>query len=428
MLRYPSPRVIFFSAIALLLFSASVAAWTIYRLYDSERWVHHTFEVELQLGSIESNLSRAGRARTTFVTTGDPQLPEVFVAARAAAFDNLATVRSLTSDNAEQRERSNQLEHAMTERLAAVEKGIELANSGNSDKLAQADVTATIVDWANQTAAITAAMNQTEEILLKQRTETAGRFFRLILGVLFLTFFLAIFLIWEHYRRLVQELKDRTLAEQRSRSLSLQVLRVQDDERRRIARELHDGLGQSLAAARIIAESYLRNHPNEEAILELNTILDESLNGARNLSYLLHPPLLDEIGLASAVEWFVEGYSKRTGIDVSFEVTGTKRRLPQVTELTLFRILQESLNNIHRHAKASGAEVQLKYDGKQVGLRVHDRGVGISAERLGEINERGNQIGLGLTGMRHRVQEQSGTFELTSNLSGTTIDVELPIS
>jgi signal transduction histidine kinase len=428
MLRYPSPRVIFFSAIALLIFSASVAAWTIYRLYDSERWVHHTFEVELQLGSIESNLSRAGRARTMFVTTGDPQYLGIFTAARGASFDNLATVRSLASDNAEQQERSSQLEIAMTKRLEAVEKGIELAKSGNNDKLAQADVTATIVEWANQTAAITSEMNQTEEILLKQRTETAEKYSRLILGVLFLTFALAIFLIWEHYRRLVQELKDRALAEQRSRSLSLQVLRVQDDERRRIARDLHDGLGQSLAAARIISESYLRNHPNEEAIVELNTILDESLNGARNLSYLLHPPLLDEIGLASAVEWFVEGYSKRTGIDVSLEVKGTKRRLPQVTELTIFRVLQESLNNIHRHSKATGAEVQLKYDGKQVGLRVHDRGVGISAERLGEISERSNQIGLGLTGMRHRVQEQSGTFELTSNLSGTTIDVELPAS
>jgi signal transduction histidine kinase len=428
MLRYPSPRTIFLSAIALLLFSAMTAGWTIYRLYESEQWVHHTFEVELHLGSVESNLSRAGRARTMYVTTGDPQALQEFAKARGAAFDDLSAVRSLTSDNAEQRDRSDQLETAMTARLAAVEKGIELAKSGNTDKLAQADLTAVIVEWANRTAAITEEMKQTEEALLKQRTEIAGNLFRLILVVLLLTFLLAVFLIWEHYSRLVQELNDRTLAEQRSRGLSLQVLRAQDEERRRIARDLHDGLGQSLAAARIISESYLQSHPNEEAIIELNTILDDSLNGARNLSYLLHPPLLDEIGLASAIEWFVEGYAKRTGINVSFEVKGTTRRLPQVTELTLFRILQESLTNIQRHAKAPGAEVALRYDNDHVGLRVRDHGMGIAPERLHEINDRGPQLGFGLTGMKHRVQEQSGTFALTSGGSGTTIEVKLPVS
>jgi signal transduction histidine kinase len=428
MLRYPSPRATFLSAIALLLFSAATAGWTIYRLYESEKWVHHTFEVELQLGSIESSLSRAGRARTMFVKNGDPQSLLEFDAGRSAAFDALAVVRSLTSDNAEQRGRCDQLETAMTARLAAVEKGIELVKSGNTDKLAQADLTTAIVEWANRTSAIAEEMDQTEEVLLKRRTEIAGNLFRLILVVLVLTFLLAIFLIWEHYRRLVQELTERTLAEQHSRSLSLQVLRAQDEERRRIARELHDGLGQSLAAARIISESYLQGHPNEEAIIELNTILDDSLSGARNLSYLLHPPLLDEIGLASAIEWFVEGYTKRTGINVSFEVNGPKRRLPQVTELTLFRILQESLTNIQRHAKAAGAEVALRYDGDHVGLLVRDHGKGITPERLHEINDRGPQLGFGLTGMKHRVQEQSGTFALTSNGSGTTIAVQLPVA
>ena len=137
-------------------------------------------------------------------------------------------------------------------------------------------------------------------------------------------------------------------------------------------------------------------------------------------------PLLDEVGLASAAEWFVEGFSKRTGIHVNFEVEGEKRRLGQATELTLFRVLQESLTNIHRHAKASAAEVVLRFDGNQVGLRVHDYGVGISKGKLEEFDGNGAHLGLGLTGMKNRVQDQQGQFRIVSTGSGTTVQVELP--
>jgi signal transduction histidine kinase len=235
-----------------------------------------------------------------------------------------------------------------------------------------------------------------------------------------------VFLIWEYYRRLAQELRERTNEEHKSRRLSIQLLQAQDEERRRIARELHDGLGQSLSAAKILADTHLTNHPNDEVIIDLASILTESLNGARTMSYLLHPPLLDEVGLASAAEWFVEGFSKRTGINVNFAVEGEKRRLGQATELTLFRVLQESLTNIHRHAKASAAEVILKYDGNQVALRVHDFGVGIPDGKLEEFNGNGAHLGLGLTGMKHRVQEQRGKFKIASTGSGTTVQVELP--
>jgi signal transduction histidine kinase len=203
-------------------------------------------------------------------------------------------------------------------------------------------------------------------------------------------------------------------------------LQAQDEERRRIARELHDGLGQSLSAAKILADTHLTNHPKDEVITDLASILTESLNGARTMSYLLHPPLLDEVGLASAAEWFVEGFSKRTGINVNFGVEGEKRRLGQATELTLFRVLQESLTNIHRHAKASAVEVVLQYDGNQVGLRVHDFGIGIPKGKLEEFNGNGAHLGLGLTGMKHRVQEQRGKFKIVSTGSGTTVQVDLP--
>jgi signal transduction histidine kinase len=132
------------------------------------------------------------------------------------------------------------------------------------------------------------------------------------------------------------------------------------------------------------------------------------------------------MGLASAAQWFVEGFSKRTGINVNFAVEGPKRRLPRLTELTLFRVLQESLTNIHRHANASGAEVTLKFDAHQVALRVHDHGIGIAADKLQQFDSNGVNLGLGLTGMKHRVREQHGKFRIFSTSSGTTIHVELP--
>jgi signal transduction histidine kinase len=428
MLRYPNPRTIFLAAIALLLSSAIATGWTIYRLYDSERWVHHTFEVELRLGAIESNLAKAGRSRSMFVNTGYSQFLQDYSDARDDAFQNLATVRSLTSDNAEQQERCKRLGMAMTGRLDAVQKGIDAAKAGITDRSAQADLTAGVVEWANQTAAIITEMNQSEETLLTQRNKISEKLFRLILSVLLATFVLSIFLIWEHYRRLAIELRIRTVEEERARNLSLQVLRAQDEERRRISRELHDGLGQSLVAAKIIADTFVMQHPNEPLLADLTEILDDSLSGARTLSYLLHPPLLDEIGLTSAAESFVAGYTKRTGIPVSFEVRGAKRRLRPVTELTLFRVLQESLTNVHRHAKASGAEVLMRFEVNQVGMRIHDHGVGISPEKLQDLREHDIDFGLGLSGMRHRVQEQNGTFQLSSNVTGTTIDVLLPVS
>jgi signal transduction histidine kinase len=426
MWRHISPRGIFLSALALLLFSALAAGWMIYRLYDSARWVQHTFEVQLALDTVEKDIAKAGRSRSFFVSSGDPKFLLDFKAAREGVLSNLARVKTLMRDNQEQQQRCKHLEAVTRERLTDSEESIQLANSGANDEARQSELTLDIVESATQGAAISDEINNAEQILLNQRRALAERLFRVTVIVLVAAFLLAVFLIWEHYRRLAQELQERTIEEQKSRRLSIQLLQAQDEERRRIARELHDGLGQSLSAAKILADTHLTNHPNDEVITDLASILSESLNGARTMSYLLHPPLLDEVGLASAAEWFVEGFSKRTGINVNFGVEGEKRRLGQATELTLFRVLQESLTNIHRHAKASAAEVVLKYDGNQVGLRVRDYGVGIPQGKLAEFNGDGAHLGLGLTGMKHRVQEQRGRFWIVSTGSGTTVQVDLP--
>jgi signal transduction histidine kinase len=426
MWRQISPRSIFLSALVLLLSSAIAAGWMIYRLYDSARWVQHTFEVQLALDTVEKDVAKAGRSRSFFVSSSDSKFLQDFKTAREGVVSNLARVKGLLHDNQEQLKRCESFEAVTRERLADSEESIELAKSGIKDDDRQSELTLDIIESATHGARISDEINNAEQILLNQRRALAARLFRFTVIVLAAAFLLAVFLIWEYYRRLAQELRERTNEEHKSRRLSIQLLQAQDEERRRIARELHDGLGQSLSAAKILADTHLTNHPNDEVIIDLASILTESLNGARTMSYLLHPPLLDEVGLASAAEWFVEGFSKRTGINVNFAVEGEKRRLGQATELTLFRVLQESLTNIHRHAKASAAEVILKYDGNQVALRVHDFGVGIPDGKLEEFNGNGAHLGLGLTGMKHRVQEQRGKFKIASTGSGTTVQVELP--
>jgi signal transduction histidine kinase len=426
MWRQISPRAIFLYALALLLFSAIATGWTIFRLYESQRWVQHTFEVQLALDSVEKDVAKAGRSRSFFVSSSDSQFLRDFDAARDGALSNLARVKSLMMDNQEQQQRCNRLETLMRQRLAASEESIRLAKSSINNDAMQSKLASEIVESATQGVAIMNEINHAEGILLAQRRALAERRFRFTLILLVGAFLLAIFLIWEHYRRLAQELRHRTDEEQTSRRLSIQLLQAQDEERRRIARELHDGLAQGISAAKMLTDAYLANHPDDRLISDASAILSDTLNGARTMSYLLHPPLLDEMGLASAAEWFVEGFSKRTGINVNFAVEGAKRRLPRLTELTLFRVLQESLTNIHRHANASGAEVTLKFDVHQVALRVRDHGIGIAADKLHQFDGNGVNLGLGLTGMKHRVREQQGKFRIFSTSSGTTIHVELP--
>ena len=426
MWRQLSPRGIFLSALALLLFSAAATGWMIYRLYESQRWVQHTFQVQLALDSVEKDVAKAGRSRSFFVSSSDPQFLRDFSAARDGALSDLARVKGLMTDNQEQRQRCDRLETVMRQRLATSDESIQLAKSGVKDEATQSKLTSQIVESATQGTAISAEINNAEGILLIQRRALAERRFLFTVIVLVGAFLLSIFLIWEHYRRLAQELQRRTIEEQKSRDLSTQLLQARDEERRRIARELHDGLAQGISAAKMLTDAYLANHPDDRLITDASAILADSLNGARTMSYLLHPPLLDEMGLASAAAWFVEGFSKRTGINVNFGVEGAARRLSKATELTLFRVLQESLTNIHRHAKASGAEVLLKLDTHQVALRVHDHGIGIAPDKLEQLDGKGAHLGLGLTGMKHRVQEQQGKFRIFSTSSGTTIDVELP--
>lgn len=220
-----------------------------------------------------------------------------------------------------------------------------------------------------------------------------------------------------------------SLVEQRTlalRRLSVKLLRVQDEERRRIARELHDSLGQDLTAAKISLDMLAQEGTNPSVYLrDAQQLVDRSIADTRTLSHLLHPPLLDEAGFASAAKWYVEGFGKRSGIATKLDLPEHVHRFPRRTETALFRILQEALTNVHRHSGSRAVEVRVTAVDSRVVLTVKDFGMGVPREVLDRFWKTGN-VGVGLAGIRERLKELKGTLEIDSNLDGTTLTATIP--
>jgi signal transduction histidine kinase/PAS domain-containing protein len=213
------------------------------------------------------------------------------------------------------------------------------------------------------------------------------------------------------------------------RELSARLLQAQDEERRRIARELHDGAGQLLAAlgmetAALAKESDRLTPRAATSLSNIESLLAQMTKDIRTMSHLLHPPLLDEVGLQSALTEYVKGFATRSGIRVSLDLPDAIERLDRDYELSLFRIVQESLTNIHRHSGSKTASIRIVRDGGELILEVQDTGRGMSPERLAEIQSTGS--GVGIRGMRERVLQFSGTMTIESDSSGTRIRVVIP--
>ncbi|HEV2396389.1 MAG TPA: ATP-binding protein [Candidatus Sulfotelmatobacter sp.] len=219
--------------------------------------------------------------------------------------------------------------------------------------------------------------------------------------------------------------EQRTAALQR---LSVKLLRVQDEERRRIARELHDSLGQDLTAAKICIDMLVQEKKSDSPHLrDARRLVDRCIADTRTLSHLLHPPLLDEAGFASAAKWYVEGFGQRSGIATKLELPEHLHRLPTRMETALFRILQEALTNVHRHSGSRAVQVKLTVEKTNVILTIRDFGMGVPREVLDRFWKTGN-VGVGLAGIRERLKELGGFLEIESNLDGTLLKATIPIS
>ena len=227
-----------------------------------------------------------------------------------------------------------------------------------------------------------------------------------------------------------EEVSFHQKTEQKLRELSLSVLRIQDQERRRVARDLHDSVGQTLTALKIslsmLENAVARNPQTADFFVDLNGLADQALQEIRATSFLLHPPLLDEVGFAAAASWYVDGFNKRSPIQVRLELPQGDR-LPASVEIVLFRVLQESLTNITKHAGSATVDVLLQVDQDAILLSVRDYGKGISAERLAKMNGSGSDVGVGIAGMRERLKELGGRLEIESDPAGTLLRASVPL-
>jgi PAS domain S-box-containing protein len=213
------------------------------------------------------------------------------------------------------------------------------------------------------------------------------------------------------------------------RDLSGRLLVTQDEERRRIARELHDSAGQLLAALSMDLsrmEDDVQRNPARLAkgIQEAQDRLRILSQEIRTTSYLLHPPLLDEIGLSSALHWYIEGLAERSGLDIRLSIADDLQRLAPEMELTIFRLVQECLTNIHRHAGSKTAQIRIAREPDKIYVEVRDQGRGMSQERIASAQSKG--VGVGIAGMRERVRQLRGELVIESDAGGTRITATFP--
>jgi PAS domain S-box-containing protein len=232
-------------------------------------------------------------------------------------------------------------------------------------------------------------------------------------------------------KRVRERTAELATANQNLRDLSARLLQVQDEERRRLARELHDSVGQTLAAIGmnigVVQSQSAKLDPRAARAVSDNAQLVEQVSmEIRTISHLLHPPLLEIAGLASALRWYVDGFSERSKIQVDLEIPSNFVRLPDDAELAIFRIVQECLTNIHRHSGSASAAISIQQEGSRIIVQVQDRGKGIPEDKqLAPTTS--NRTGVGFGGMRERLRQLGGTLEIKSDSNGTLVIAILQI-
>jgi len=211
------------------------------------------------------------------------------------------------------------------------------------------------------------------------------------------------------------------------RRLSVRLMTLQDQERRRIARDLHDGLGQELAVAKMVLDKILlqkSSQPDDESWAQASSIIDRAIQQVRTMSHLLHPPLLDEVGLLSALSWYVDGLTKRSGIETSLDVQPRDfPRLATEVETAVFRIVQEALTNVFRHSEAHKVWISLSHTNGMIEVSVKDDGRGIG-KKIAEM--RPDSVGVGIGGMKQRARELGGELRLRNAPPGTVVELSIP--
>ncbi len=232
-------------------------------------------------------------------------------------------------------------------------------------------------------------------------------------------------------RKVQERTTDLNLANESLRELSGRLQQMRDEERRQLARELHDSVGQLLAAlsmniATVPRQSNRLDSPGARAVSENAALVEQISREIRTISHLLHPPLLDAAGLASALRWYVDGFSERSKVKVDLSITEEFGRLSDEREIAIFRMVQECLINIHRHSGGAFATIRVHEEDHRILVEVRDEGKGIPLEKQREISSSG-RTGVGFRGMRERLRQLGGTLEIRSDGAGTAATATVPL-
>ena len=430
-IRFVSLTLVFITIIAL----GAVAYFTERGIVVSRDWIIHTYQVRSQLSDLQLELTRTEVGETTDILRPGKQQLLQFRERSELAFQTLDELRRLTADNPGQRQRLYQLGQLLKENVSRVESRQDSARTRTQISPRQPRQQNNIDARNQQITAIVKSMQDEEDTQLERSLKAWDRVFRRNVFMLGLAFTVVTLMLAYHFRTLLSEVALTQDTEKQSRAnadsyrlMSARILELQDAERRRIARELHDSVGQYLAGLKI-SLSQIDGGPRIEncrLILETIELTDYALQEVRTISHLLHPPLLEDLGFLPAARWYVDEFGKRSQVKVSLLIVEPIERLPREIEIALFRVLQEALTNVYRHAAAQSVHVRICSRDGHVTLTVADDGRGIPPEILA-LFRAGAAPGIGLGGMRERLAEFGGEIRVDSSSGGSVVEAVIPL-
>jgi signal transduction histidine kinase len=428
-IRFASLGVVFLTILAL----GAVAYFTERGILASRDWVIHTYQVRSQLNDLQLEVIRAEANETTDLLLEGRQ-PVPSSEQSDLARQTVTELRKLTADNPRQQQRLEELSRMLKENESLIKSqpdsgGLRVQLLPKEQRRQEE-----IGDHEKQMASIVRSMQDEEKSLLDERLKAWGHLFRRNVVMLGLAFAIVTLMLAYNFWLLMSEVARTRDTEERSRAnadsyrlMSARILELQDSERRRIARELHDSVGQYLAGLKINLNQ-IESGPRTDAltlIREAVALTDYAIQEVRTISHLLHPPLLEEVGFLSAARWYVDEYGKRSQVKVSLRVDKPIARLPKEVEIALFRILQEALTNVYRHAAARSVDVRILCRDGFVTLTIEDDGKGIPQDVLSRFRG-GGAPGVGLAGMRERLAEFGGQIKVESWSGGSVIEAVIP--
>lgn len=429
-LRFASLILVFVTISAL----AAVAFFTERGILANRDWVIHSYQVRSNLSDLQLEVLRA-QDNQNFALLMSGIHP--FAPSRDEsdlARQTVVELRRLTRDNPRQQQRLERLGQMLNDSVPLFETNRDSKSIGVQISPAERRRQGEIADRGKQIASLVRSMQDEEELLLAQRLQAWDYLFKRNVLMLALAFAVVTLMLAYNFRLLVAEVARTRNTEKRSRAnaesyrlMSARILELQDFERRRIARELHDSVGQFLAGLKINLNQLETGVRIDAPTLLRETVAltDCAIQEVRTISHLLHPPLLEELGFLSAARWYLDEYGKRSQVKVSLFVDEPIERLPRDVEIALFRVLQESLTNVYRHAAAQTVDVRIVCRDGHVTLTVADDGKGIPEEVLTRFRG-GAASGIGLAGMRERLAEFGGEFRVEASSGGSVVQAVIP--